>query len=1300
MLNLHYAILGSQPTLTQLNAYAGTYKKAQTAGATADGALDAVATVILDSDAAINALMPNLAAPKTLATKLLANVGITNAAIVDFIAGFLDGTSNGGKPFPLSTAAVVISNYVASYKTGTSAYTAWDADLVAAQKVHSARAVPEPTGQTFTLTDILDTGAAFTGAGGPDSFNAVDVGTADSTLTAGDSMVGGDGLDTLNLSVSGSATTAASVSTNGIETIAITNNSSNAYSLSAALMSGLKTVKVTSGTSDTTIASPTAILDAQIVSSNKNLTITTPATVTVGTADAASVSFNGAATTASVAVTQDGIETVNVTLTGSATGSSTNSTSASVVSSTLKTLNISGTAAGRLSAAFKSDAATETGTFDASKATGAITATINAGVSGKMAITGGAGNDSFTTRDSAGTAALTKDMTIVGGAGTDTLVAAASFSSTATTQAGANVSGFETTNAGGGTVDQKAFPNNVFTGAANAGTYKNLDATFATLTMSTAGTASIDRLTDGTADALTVNMTASTGSSTITAAEEEAITIVGGGTTLGRTHTVSLSAAKATTLTVTGANSVLLGAIADATTLSKIDASGHTGIEFSADGSASTVAMTITGSAGVPTTAGGTVNTLTGGSKADVITGGAYKDVINGGNGDDIITGGAGNDVLSGEVGNDNIDGGDGNDSLSGYSGNDVLAGGAGVDTIDAGSGADTVDGGSGNDLLIITSLTDTDLIDGGADTDTAVADAISSTDSYGVTGAASADYITVAADAAPKITNVETLWMKFTAASANNSATTAETIDLTGITNTKTLNLIVSDDTATSNGRVTVKNWGGSAINLASTTHVNNLTLDGVGQDLTVNLRNYSDLVAVGGGAEAAGDLTFTGVAGLTISARNEYLNSATATVPTQVLNDVGAITAATATSLKVSVPDSTATNAGPLDTGVITATAANAITIEVGQKNAVNIASIAATGEAVSELTVTVADDSTLTLTAGGGSSDINMPLSVLSSGTISVGVGARLIGDDIVASSITKLGITVGAAGTFDMDLDTGGVITLGASSGSVVNVDTLGSAGQNVSFTPSGRMKFNEDPGTVIADITVVGAKATIDLSGIVDQSATTDTFTVNGSALTGALTYVGNKFEKNSVTGGGGNDNISGSDLADTLSGGTGADTISGGSGNDSITSGAGADYMSGGSGTDTFVFALATSVASTANTLGTTIAAGNTVTFGSSVDYISDFGSTDILDITTAATVPTSLLGLTTATALTAGTSYVAYGTWSGSTGVFTIAAGFDALTAKDALVVVDGNSQTAILSTGVVILDDLAAALVTGNIG
>ena len=54
-----------------------------------------------------------------------------------------------------------------------------------------------------------------------------------------------------------------------------------------------------------------------------------------------------------------------------------------------------------------------------------------------------------------------------------------------------------------------------------------------------------------------------------------------------------------------------------------------------------------------------------------------------------------------------------------------------------------------------------------------------------------------------------------------------------------------------------------------------------------------------------------------------------------------------------------------------------------------------------------------------------------------------------------------------------------------------------------------------------------------------------------------------------MTGGAGNDSLTGTDNADTLSGGLGADTIIGGTGADSLTGGSGNDSLTGGTGADT-----------------------------------------------------------------------------------------------------------------------------------
>lgn len=102
---------------------------------------------------------------------------------------------------------------------------------------------------------------------------------------------------------------------------------------------------------------------------------------------------------------------------------------------------------------------------------------------------------------------------------------------------------------------------------------------------------------------------------------------------------------------------------------------------------------------------------------ADYLNGEAGNDTLYGGGGKDILLGGLGDDQLYGETSatpeaqqdDDFLDGGDGNDILVGGGGADVLFGGAGADSLygDAGDtpaskqGDDYLDGGAGNDQLL-----------------------------------------------------------------------------------------------------------------------------------------------------------------------------------------------------------------------------------------------------------------------------------------------------------------------------------------------------------------------------------------------------------------------------------------------------------------------------------------------------------------------------------------------------------------------------------------------------------------------
>ena len=95
------------------------------------------------------------------------------------------------------------------------------------------------------------------------------------------------------------------------------------------------------------------------------------------------------------------------------------------------------------------------------------------------------------------------------------------------------------------------------------------------------------------------------------------------------------------------------------------------------------------------------------------LTGSAFNDILGGNNQDNVLTGGAGNDTLRGNAGNDQMFGGSGNDFLGNGAGDDLIDGGDGFDRVSHYTGAIagvTVDlriqgvaqnTGQGNDTLV-----------------------------------------------------------------------------------------------------------------------------------------------------------------------------------------------------------------------------------------------------------------------------------------------------------------------------------------------------------------------------------------------------------------------------------------------------------------------------------------------------------------------------------------------------------------------------------------------------------------------
>jgi hypothetical protein len=227
--------------------------------------------------------------------------------------------------------------------------------------------------------------------------------------------------------------------------VAVYNNTGAIYTVDTTLMSGLTDFYVVAGTGATVFTGVNSSPNVHLTSVSKAVTVTNAATVGLGDADAVTIALNGAAATASATLTYNDIETFNVVTSGAATGNGLlpvfGGRSQSLVSADLETVNVSGSAAANITVAMTGAALdAQVGTLDASDMTGALTATVGAGVSGLLSVTGGSGADTLYVNSGA----MNSDLTIDGGAGVDTLVVtSAAYDKTAATQAGDGVTNME-----------------------------------------------------------------------------------------------------------------------------------------------------------------------------------------------------------------------------------------------------------------------------------------------------------------------------------------------------------------------------------------------------------------------------------------------------------------------------------------------------------------------------------------------------------------------------------------------------------------------------------------------------------------------------------------------------------------------------------------------------------------------------------------------------------------------------------------------------------------------------------------
>lgn len=219
---------------------------------------------------------------------------------------------------------------------------------------------------------------------------------------------------------------------------------------------------------------------------------------------------------------------------------------------------------------------------------------------------------------------------------------------------------------------------------------------------------------------------------------------------------------------------------------------------------------------------------------------------------------------------------------------------------------------------------------------------------------------------------------------------------------------------------------------------------------------------------------------------------------------------------------------------------------------------------------------------------------------------------------------LGLTLSSAA--QIDLGTGVVTAAGVETINITNTDTNTTAQQNIMTLTAAQATTITVTGNAGLNLTATGSTAVtrFDASGITGAAADAAALAVVYASLNATTTAAV------TITGGSGND---------TLSGNAAIDTITGGAGNDTIQGGTGADIIDGGTGTNTFV-AVASGTANVEGA-GTGTTAGMAINLGSTAVTAAAINAA----MTTAGTSTVGLSGASTS--LAAGTSQYIFATQS-----------------------------------------------------
>jgi len=525
-------------------------------------------------------------------------------------------------------------------------------------------------GTTFDLVTAAET---LTGTANADTFNGIVT-----TLTAGDSLNGGDGIDTLNFTgTTNVALPGANIQ--GIEIINVRQTSAALASTDLSLVSGETNVNLVNSNQAATFTNMATGGEYGVVG---NGSVTNTGALAIGyaaAADAGVLSFSGGTLGAqAVTITGTGMLTQTINSTGAANVTGAYSGAATTTATTINattnlttgaatdfgtTLTINGAGAVNLSATALEATVT---TINAAGNSGGVTLTAGTGVT--TAVTGSSGNDVITS------GAVLTTGSVNAGDGSDTLNIGSNVAHVNTSSLAGKYTGFETLRMSG-TLDTSLINGINAIQLTDASTLSNMSAEQAGSVQiranNIAGTGDAQsfalQVAGGTSDVLTI--TTGTGTTTAAATDIAALTMNGfetlaiatgdgptsatGAGATGRTTTVaSFTADKLTAINLTG-SAVTLTNMATTKAVT-VDGTALVGNGLAA---ASTAGLTVGGSA----VSGSTIN---GSAVRDVFTVGAEGSAYNGNDGNDSITTTIAVLVADG-VTDGTIDGGAGTDTLT-----------------------------------------------------------------------------------------------------------------------------------------------------------------------------------------------------------------------------------------------------------------------------------------------------------------------------------------------------------------------------------------------------------------------------------------------------------------------------------------------------------------------------------------------------------------------------------------------------------------------------------------------------------